>query len=189
MFVFFFFSSRRRHTRSLCDWSSDVCSSDLLHPRLFAVAVAGASVFALCTVASSFAVRWVIDHVILPRFEEGSVATGTVVAGCSLIIGIGVVRAFGVIVRRSYAGMTQWRVAETLTNGVIDRLVEQPASWHQRRPDGELVARAGVDSDAAVSVLAPVPFATSTVLMVVVAAIWLLWTDIVLGAVSVMLFP
>src|SRR5437588_12709778 len=26
----FFFSSRRRHTRSLCDWSSDVCSSDLV---------------------------------------------------------------------------------------------------------------------------------------------------------------
>src|SRR5438874_12771139 len=25
----FFFSSRRRHTRSLRDWSSDVCSSDL----------------------------------------------------------------------------------------------------------------------------------------------------------------
>src|SRR5438034_11069535 len=25
----FFFSSSRRHTRSLCDWSSDVCSSDL----------------------------------------------------------------------------------------------------------------------------------------------------------------
>src|SRR5579875_1647104 len=30
--VFFFFSSRRRHTRSLCDWSSDVCSSDLSRP-------------------------------------------------------------------------------------------------------------------------------------------------------------
>src|ERR1035438_7224520 len=28
-FVFFFFSSRRRHTRCLSDWSSDVCSSDL----------------------------------------------------------------------------------------------------------------------------------------------------------------
>src|SRR5688572_30882778 len=26
---FFFFSSRRRHTRFDCDWSSDVCSSDL----------------------------------------------------------------------------------------------------------------------------------------------------------------
>src|SRR6476661_4460031 len=28
--LFFVFSSRRRHTRFKCDWSSDVCSSDLL---------------------------------------------------------------------------------------------------------------------------------------------------------------
>src|SRR6267143_2727972 len=28
--MIFFFSSRRRHTRWNCDWSSDVCSSDLL---------------------------------------------------------------------------------------------------------------------------------------------------------------
>src|SRR6266516_5710585 len=30
----FFFSSRRRHTRSYGDWSSDVCSSDLLLVKL-----------------------------------------------------------------------------------------------------------------------------------------------------------
>src|SRR5256886_16530404 len=33
----FFFSSRRRHTRFDCDWSSDVCSSDLpgeVNPRI-----------------------------------------------------------------------------------------------------------------------------------------------------------
>src|SRR5437879_13780277 len=29
-FIFFFFSSRRRHTRYIGDWSSDVCSSDLV---------------------------------------------------------------------------------------------------------------------------------------------------------------
>src|SRR2546430_9651196 len=28
--VLYFFSSRRRHTRFDCDWSSDVCSSDLM---------------------------------------------------------------------------------------------------------------------------------------------------------------
>src|SRR5256885_12862999 len=33
-FVFFFFSSRRRHTRLQGDWSSDVCSSDLLLLKL-----------------------------------------------------------------------------------------------------------------------------------------------------------
>src|SRR2546430_6686069 len=31
--MFFFFSSRRRHTRFDCDWSSDVCSSDLAVAR------------------------------------------------------------------------------------------------------------------------------------------------------------
>src|SRR5690348_18113412 len=36
LFCFFFFSSRRRHTRWTGDWSSDVCSSDLVSrlPRL-----------------------------------------------------------------------------------------------------------------------------------------------------------
>src|SRR5204863_741909 len=33
-FGFFFFSSRRRHTSSLRDWSSDVCSSDLVEQRI-----------------------------------------------------------------------------------------------------------------------------------------------------------
>src|SRR2546427_1974145 len=32
---FFFFSSRRRHTRFDCDWSSDVCSSDLWRNTLY----------------------------------------------------------------------------------------------------------------------------------------------------------
>src|SRR5262245_31147781 len=32
VFCYFFFSSRRRHTRCLSDWSSDVCSSDLQRP-------------------------------------------------------------------------------------------------------------------------------------------------------------
>src|SRR2546430_16173362 len=34
MLSFFFFSSRRRHTRFDCDWSSDVCSSDLNYVRM-----------------------------------------------------------------------------------------------------------------------------------------------------------
>src|SRR5256886_8949104 len=38
---FFFFSSRRRHTRFDCDWSSDVCSSDL--PHIDALAADGLS--------------------------------------------------------------------------------------------------------------------------------------------------
>src|SRR6266542_5243662 len=39
-FIFFFFSSRRRHTRCYRDWSSDVCSSDLRLWSLAALALA-----------------------------------------------------------------------------------------------------------------------------------------------------
>ncbi len=160
-----------------------------LHPRPFALAVCGAAVFALCTVASSLAVRWVTDHVIVPRFEEGTVGVGAVATGVGLIVGIGLLRAASVVVRRTMAGVTQWRVAGTLARDVVDRLVRQPVPWHARRPDGDLVARAGVDADAAVSVLAAVPFALGTVLLIVVSAAVLLATDIVLGAVAVAAFP
>src|SRR5262249_56433353 len=37
--LFFFFSSRRRHTRLVSDWSSDVCSSDLDRLRRLRIAV------------------------------------------------------------------------------------------------------------------------------------------------------
>src|SRR5205085_5884233 len=39
VFFFFFFSSRRRHTRFDCDWSSDVCSSDLREKPPWATAL------------------------------------------------------------------------------------------------------------------------------------------------------
>src|SRR5256885_7737937 len=35
MLDFFFFSSRRRHTRLQGDWSSDVCSSDLVQAAVY----------------------------------------------------------------------------------------------------------------------------------------------------------
>src|SRR5882672_1982156 len=61
--VFFFFSSRRRHTRSLCDWSSDVCSSDLGRGYLrFAFAEPGLF-------------RTAFHHVEMPESPEGHPAT------------------------------------------------------------------------------------------------------------------
>ena len=132
-----------------------------LHLRPFAIAFSGAAVFALATVASSFAIRWVIDEVIIVRFEEGDVETGAVVTGFALIIGIGLVRAVGVVFRRAFASMGMWRVAQTYTNQVLDKLVTQPLGWHRRHADGDLVARAGIDTEATVSVIAPIPFASS----------------------------
>src|SRR2546430_3772363 len=41
---FFFFSSRRRHTRFDCDWSSDVCSSDLAYDAHLVAIASGPAV-------------------------------------------------------------------------------------------------------------------------------------------------
>src|SRR5258706_14131602 len=46
-YLVFFFSSRRRHTRLVSDWSSDVCSSDLVNPDIISAQVEGSIVMAL----------------------------------------------------------------------------------------------------------------------------------------------
>lgn len=160
-----------------------------VQPKLFSAAVGGAAFFALLTVASSFAIGRVIDDVILPRFDEGSVATTTVLAGLGLVIGIGVARSVAIVVRRSFASITMWRVAQSFTNRVVRRYVVQPVSWHNRRADGDLVQRAGVDAEATVSVLAPIPFASGTLILLLASAIWMLAIDVPLGLVAVVVFP
>jgi ATP-binding cassette, subfamily B, bacterial len=160
-----------------------------MQPRLFGIAVGGAAVFAVLTVASSFAIGWVIDQVVVPRFRDGEIATGTFLTGVALVLGIGLLRAVAIVIRRSYASITMWRVAQMLTNDVVAQYIRQPMAWHDRRPDGDLVARAGVDGESTVSVLAPIPFATGTVMMVLVSTAWMLFIDLPLGLVAVVVFP
>src|SRR5699024_12101765 len=47
----FFFSSRRRHTRSKRDWSSDVCSSDLVSAVCAGISLGIFCVASLCSLA------------------------------------------------------------------------------------------------------------------------------------------
>ncbi|MEY3074299.1 MAG: hypothetical protein RLZZ554_973, partial [Actinomycetota bacterium] len=110
----------------------------------------GAAVYALCTVASSFAVGWTIDNVIIAYFDSGSLSPSRFVIGGSLIVGIGLTRAVGVVVRRSFAGVTEWNVAAKVSQAVATKVMRQPAQWHGRQMTGDLVSRVGVDVDATV---------------------------------------
>jgi ABC-type multidrug transport system fused ATPase/permease subunit len=159
------------------------------HKRPFAIAVAGAAVYAACTVLWSVLIRWVTDKIIIPRFEQGSVRTSTVLGVLAVLVAVALVRASGVVVRRVWAGMTAWGVAERITNEVVDRVTVQPATWHRRQSTGDLITRAGVDAEAATSVLHPLPFASSVVVMIVLSTVWLLVSDLLLGAFAVALFP
>lgn len=180
-------STRRRGTFRAAWW----LLRQLLrgHRRLFATAVAGAAVFAACTVLSAEIVGRITDDVIRPRFDEGSVGVGTVVAVLGALILVGIVRGAGVVVRRTWAGRTGWRIVERLSSDVIDRVVEQPAPWHRRQSTGDLITRAGVDTEAATAVLQPLPFASGVVVMLLLSSVWLVVTDPVLGLAAVAVFP
>lgn len=159
------------------------------HKRLFFTAVAGAAVFAACTVFSSVVIGWITDDVIAPRFDEGHVSSATVAAVLGALILTGLVRAVGVVIRRVWAGRTAWRITESLTTQVIDRLVEQPAPWHRRQSTGDLITRAGVDAEAATSVLGPLPYACGVAALLVLSSGWLLSVDLLLGTAAVLVFP
>src|SRR2546421_9515656 len=74
LFFHFFFSSRRRHTRSDRDWSSDVCSSDL-KVCFGAVFVEGIVIFGLFPF---------IALLLLAAGEPRASIAGAVIAGFSL---------------------------------------------------------------------------------------------------------
>ena len=164
---------------------------DLLrfHPRIFALAVGGASIYAVCTVASSFGVTYLVDRIILPRFDSGKIDAGVYFIGASIVIGIGLLRAFGVVVRRSFAGVSNWRTVESISMLLVRQIMRQPVSWHKKKMTGDLVARVGVDSDAAAEVLGPLPFSTSVVLLVFLTGGWLIVVDVPLGLVAISVIP
>jgi len=158
-------------------------------PLTFAIAVSGAFLYALCTAGSSLGVRWVTDNVIVPRFDGDAVSVGVLLSGCLILLAIAFVRATGVVVRRTWAGKTEWGVAEEISNEVVQRMAAQPVSWHARRQTGDMISRAGVDADASVSVLAPLPYASSVVLLLVVSTTGMWALDSSLGLIASVIIP
>lgn len=160
-----------------------------LHPKPFAIAVAGATVFAVATVGSSWALGRLTDDVIVPSFEDGGVDAGTIAAGLGLVVGIGLLKAAGIVVRRVAATIAGARIQATLRTEVVRRYQQVPYSFHRRRPTGELLAHAGSDVDAAAEVLNPLPYTCGVVVILGVSAAWLLVTDLWLALIGFTVFP
>jgi ABC-type multidrug transport system fused ATPase/permease subunit len=76
-----------------------------------------------------------------------------------------------------------------LTDEVVDVIVQQPPQWHRQQSTGDLLTRAGVDVEASVAVMAPLPYASSVILMMLIAAVGLISTDIALGLAATAVFP
>ena len=160
-----------------------------LHPRPFVIAVAGAAVYALGTVAQSWVLGQVVDRAVTPRFETGQLEAGVAVAAACVILAVGLVKTVGIITRRIAATMVHANVQATLRDGLVQRYHRLPLTWHHRHPAGELLSRAEGDLDAASEILSPLPFATGVLTMLGAAAVWLFLADPVLATLGLLVVP
>jgi ABC-type multidrug transport system fused ATPase/permease subunit len=160
-----------------------------LHPKPFAVAVLGAMVYALGTVAQSWVLGQVVDRAVTPRFETGQLPAGVAVAAACAIVAVGLVKTVGIITRRIAATMVHANVQATLREGLAERYHRLPLTWHHGHPAGELLSRAEGDLDAASEILSPLPFATGVLTMLGAAAVWLFLADPLLATLGLLVVP
>jgi ATP-binding cassette subfamily B protein len=160
-----------------------------LHPRPFVVAVGGAAVYALGTVAQSWVLGQVVDRAVTPRFETGQLRAGAAVAAACAIVAAGLVKTVGIITRRIAATIVHANVQATLRGGLAERYHRLPLTWHHRHPAGELLSRAEGDLDAASEILSPLPFATGVLTMLGAAAVWLFLADPFLATLGLLVVP
>lgn len=158
-------------------------------PRAYAVATLGAFLYAAMTVGSAVVFGWVTDAVVTPAFEGGDVTSGMLVVAASVIVGVAVLKAAGIVVRKVGATFMQARLQARARKEIAEQYQRLPLTWHQRHPTGELLSRADSDVEATFWPIGPLPLSTGVVFMLVIAAIVLVLTDPVLALVGFVLAP
>jgi ATP-binding cassette, subfamily B, bacterial len=160
-----------------------------MHPGPFAVALTGAFIFAGSLVLSTVVLGRITDDVIIPAVADREIGRSTVLWAGAAIIGITVVRAVGVVMRRYFAGMTTHRVQRSLRKAVTDTYLEVPLAYHLERPTGELLAHADADVEAGTEFVNPLPFTTGVVSLIAFSVIALALIDPLVMVIGLLVFP
>lgn len=161
----------------------------------FALAFAGAVLFACMAVGGTIVLGRVTDDVLTPAFDPqgvhggGGVPGGTVALGAVAIVVASLLRMVGVLVRRYFGNMAQRRMQRHWFGLVTDRYLAVPLRWFDGRPAGELLAHADADAERATLAMQPLPFSLGVVVIALVSMVQLALVDPYLLAVGVLLFP
>lgn len=156
------------------------------HPRPFVLGVSGGAMFGLSTVGSSWALARLTDDVIRPAFAGRN---PPVAAAFALFIGMGILRVVSGVMRRANAAFLRYDNLATWQELVVRRLIEQPLSFLRRHGTGHLLGVAETDALASVEMLGPLPYAIGSVVLLITAAVWMVWIDWMLGLVALALLP
>ena len=155
----------------------------------FAIGLAFTSVHSVATIISSYVIGWAIDSVLLPAVRTGDLTTASLVSMAVAVVGVGVVKALGISLRRYGAYRAQYRLEQRDRVDVTDRYLELPIEWHRRHPTGQLLSNVNADVEAASLIAAPLPMAFGVVMMLVITTILLVITDPFLAVVGFLILP
>ena len=159
------------------------------HPWTYVGAVGASAVFGAATVAVSRALGWATDAVVVPALSGDEVARGRIWWAGAVVAIVAVTLAVSVAGRRVFAGMGYALVQEDHRLKVTRQYLRLPMAWHRRHPTGQLLSNAGADVEASTSVFNPLPFALGVVVMLVVATVALVRSDVWLALAALLVVP
>lgn len=157
--------------------------------REFTIGGLGTVLYAVMTILSSYVLGWITDEVLLPSIASGDVAATTLAGAAAAILGVSLLRAAGITLRRLGAYQAQFRLQYRDRIEVTDRYLGLPIEWHRKHSTGQLLANVNEDVEAASFIAAPLPMAFGVVLMLVITAVLLLLTDPFLALIGFMVGP
>ena len=159
------------------------------HPLPHAIAIVGASLYVIATVAGAWVLGWTTDNVIVPSFDDGGVDRGDVWIAIVAVVVISLASGLGVVTRRWFLAMAELRTQRDWRRQLLHHYLDVPLRFHRERPAGELLAHADTDINTSTMVLKPLAFAVSVVLLVAVALVTLLLVHPLLALIAAVLFP
>jgi ATP-binding cassette, subfamily B, bacterial len=159
------------------------------HPGPMIWGLAASLVGGASLVAWSVALGELVNHVVIPRFDSGRVATGTAIAVVLAVLAIGVVQSVAGLVRRWTSIVTRARFDATLRCAVVERYDALPMAYHQAHPTGQKLAHVTTDPEAAAELPSRLPHVLGMFLLFVVTAGWAVSVDPILAMVGGAMIP
>jgi ATP-binding cassette, subfamily B, bacterial len=156
-------------------------------PVAFSLAVLGAVAFTGAIVASAVVIGHVTDDLIVPVLAEGEPVEGRLRLAVLLIVGVAVWKAVGIVVRRTTATYVQYEAQRRLRGTLLAHQLRLSLRWFGSRSVGDLLAVSDNDTQRATFMLAPLPFATGVVFLLLGASVVMFLTDITIGVLAALL--
>ncbi|MGI9624888.1 MAG: ABC transporter transmembrane domain-containing protein, partial [Acidimicrobiales bacterium] len=158
------------------------------HPVLFTLSCVGSVIMAAGTVASTVALGWLTDDVVLPAFD-GTEATRSQSAVIAAVLLVTLARSAGVVMRRYFAGRTVYRCKDDLQIGLGKKYLGLPAEEVRAAEKGKMLAHVDSDVEVATDLLSPLPFTIGVLALLGMSVVSLALVDWVLMIVAVALLP